>query len=146
MDLENFAPFRALVGGGIIGIAASALLLLNGKICGISGITFGIMRPKKEDLLWRVSFIMGLLMGGAFIFQIYPPAAEFMLAASTIQLIAGGLLVGFGTSLGHGCTSGHGICGISRLSRRSLLATFTFIGFGMLSVVLARFFWGVTLG
>ncbi len=138
IDWTSFTPGPALAGGILLGIAAALYVLINGRILGISGILGGLIGPKKTDWLWRASFVLGLLtapMWGKYVFQMNTTA---VIDADTITLIGAGLLVGFGARYGSGCTSGHGICGLSRLSPRSLLATLTFMGCGFLVVYLVR--------
>ncbi|BEI35427.1 YeeE/YedE family protein [Polynucleobacter sp. HIN6] len=138
VDWTSFTPGPALVGGILLGIAAALYVLINGRILGISGILGGLIGPKKSDWLWRASFILGLLtapLWGKYVFQMSTTA---VIDADYITLIVAGLLVGFGARYGSGCTSGHGICGLSRLSPRSLLATLTFMGCGFLVVYLVR--------
>ncbi len=133
----------ALIGGMLIGIAVSLMLVLNGRVAGISGIISGLISPKKGDISWRILFLIGLMTGGFFLRVVYPSAFNFdSRNMQSIDYIIAGLLVGFGTLLGNGCTSGHGVCGISRFSIRSILATVTFIAFGMLSVLLFKFLRG----
>ena len=136
--MENFTPYSALLGGGLIGLASAVLLLLNGRIAGISGILGNLLQPGGNDLGWRVAFVAGLIVG-PIIFQL---AAGHWLSV-TIEpniplLIAAGLLVGFGTNLGSGCTSGHGVCGIARLSTRSITATVVFMLAGIITVYIVR--------
>lgn len=129
----------ALIGGGLIGISVSFMLLLNGRVTGISGIIYSAaVKPEKGGRAWRWSFIVGMLTGGLLLNMIYPKAFAGSLMTETWTLVVAGLLVGFGTVLGNGCTSGHGVCGISRLSLRSIIATMTFIGAGILSVYIFR--------
>lgn len=129
----------ALLGGALIGVSVSLMLLWNGRVTGISGIVYSAaVKPTKGDRDWRWSFIAGMLGGGFLLQIIYPKAFEGNLLSANWTLVVGGLLVGFGTVLGNGCTSGHGVCGISRLSPRSLLATITFMGAGILSVYVFR--------
>ena len=135
---------RALLGGALIGVSVSLMLLLNGRVTGISGIVNGVLRPDEGDASWRWSFIIGLLIGGTTLQFFYPAAFEVKLETQTWLVVIAGLLVGFGTILGSGCTSGHGVCGISRLSPRSLIATVAFICAGILAVALLRQF-GQTL-
>lgn len=136
--MENFTPFSGLVGGLLIGLAAALLLLLNGRISGISGIVGGLLAPKSSDASWRVVFVVGLLLG-AFIYMLATDGTvPVTMQASVPVLVAAGLLVGFGTRLGSGCTSGHGVCGIARLSKRSIVATSVFFGVAMLTVFLTR--------
>ncbi len=124
--MENFTPYSALAGGLLIGLAASLLLLLNGRIAGISGILFGLLAPAQGEIAWRVLFIVGLV-AGTVAYRGIDPADIISIEASWPLLIIGGLLVGFGTRVGGGCTSGHGICGIGRLSPRGLTATPVFM-------------------
>lgn len=140
---EAFTPVSALVGGIMIGISASLLLLLNGRVAGISGIVDGIFRAPKLDRAWRAAFVGGLLVGGLFFRLFDPQALSMELDRSSAALAVAGLLVGFGTRTGSGCTSGHGVCGISRLSPRSLLATMTFMATAAIVVFcINRFFGG----
>ncbi len=126
----------ALVGGVLIGAAVSVMLLFNGRVTGISGIISGAMfRPKD---IWRWSFLLGLLVGGSILNQINSAFFSGSLLSDWWTTVAAGILVGFGTLLGSGCTSGHGVCGISRLSIRSVVATVTFIIAGMVSVYVFR--------
>jgi uncharacterized protein len=132
--MHNFTPLAALFGGILIGVSASAMLLLDGKIAGISGILAGVLKPVKDDSLWRICFLAGLLAGGLLLAIVRPSAFDFGIIRPFPILIIAGLLVGFGTRLGSGCTSGHGVCGVSRLSPRSLVATGTFIASGAIVV------------
>jgi uncharacterized protein len=140
--MHNFTPFASLFGGLLIGLSASAMLLLDGKIAGISGILAGVLKPVRGDTLWRVCFLAGLLAGGMLLRIFLPTAFNFGIIRPLPMLIIAGLLVGFGTRLGSGCTSGHGVCGISRLSPRSLVATGTFIVAGALVVYLVNHLMG----
>jgi uncharacterized membrane protein YedE/YeeE len=127
----EFTPVSALVGGGLIGLAAVLLLKFNGRIAGISGIVNGALTMQSGDRLWRLLFILGLVIGG-YVYQV--ATAQPLLTREGFPmglLIVAGLLVGFGTRLGSGCTSGHGVCGIARLSSRSIVATLAFLGTGM---------------
>ena len=138
IDWTSFTPGPALAGGILLGIAAALYVLINGRILGISGILGGLIGPKRTDWLWRASFVLGLLtapLWGKYVFQMN---ATVVIDADYVMLIIAGLLVGFGARYGSGCTSGHGICGLSRLSPRSLLATLTFMGCGFLVVYLVR--------
>lgn len=130
---------NALIGGAIIGASASLMLLLNGRVTGISGIVYGLIQRNPGETSWRWYFLAGLV-GGGFVLQMARPESfgSARLPASEVVLLAG-VLVGFGTVLGSGCTSGHGVCGISRLSPRSLAATLIFVGVGMLTVSAFRF-------
>lgn len=134
--MHNLTPFSALFGGILIGLSASAMLLLDGKIAGISGILAGVLKPVKGDTLWRICFLAGLFCGGLVLRIVLPSAYDFGILRPLPILITAGLLVGFGTRLGSGCTSGHGVCGVSRLSPRSLVATGTFIATGALAAYL----------
>ena len=125
----------ALIGGAIIGIAVSIMLVFNGRVTGISGIISGVLAPVYSDLGWRVLFLLGLFSGGIILRFIHPDSFLSLSQNMTIYDYAlAGFLVGFGTLLGNGCTSGHGVCGISRLSIRSMIATLVFIVFGIISV------------
>lgn len=136
--MHNFTPFAALIGGILIGLSASAMLLLEGKIAGISGICAGVLNPSKGDTGWKALFIAGLLGGGMLLRIFLPGAFDFGIMRPYGTLVIAGLLVGFGTRLGNGCTSGHGVCGISRLSPRSMVATLTFIASGAVVVYLVN--------
>jgi hypothetical protein len=127
-----------LVGGVLIGTAAAALLLLNGKIAGISGIVGGLTQAKSGDVGWRIAFLLGLLAGGTGLLAWRPEALGPPALSSTLTYVLAGLLVGAGTRLGNGCTSGHGVCGVGRGSVRSLVATATFMTTGVATVFLAR--------
>ena len=128
-------PWMSLLGGALIGASASMLLALEGRIAGISGILGGLLQPMRGEVAWRALFLLGLLVGGAAMYWRAP--AFFGVSARPTWVIAvAGLLVGFGTRLGGGCTSGHGVCGISRLSTRSIVATVTFMIGGALSAYL----------
>ena len=136
--MENFTPFSALAGGALIGISATLLLLFNGRIAGISGILNGAFFAVKNDRLWRLLFLLGLFLG-ALLFAIVVPDFNTPRQHYSLPLLAiGGFLVGFGAKLANGCISGHGVCGLANLSIRSLVATCTFMGAGMLTVYLVR--------
>ncbi len=128
----------ALVGGAIIGLAVTIMLLFNGRVTGISGIVNGMLKPTTGDFLWRFTFVLGLFIGGLILKVIRPEAFTGSLNNTNTTVIIAGLLVGFGTIMGSGCTSGHGVCGISRLSPRSLISTITFIAAGVIAVVIFR--------
>ena len=140
IDWLHFTPWSSLLGGILLGIAAAALFLNSGRILGITGILEGVLAPKHADSPWRFAFLLGLLAA--------PLAAKFFLPAELIHaprvdanwamVIVAGVLVGYGTRWGAGCTSGHGICGLSRLSLRSLVATLSFMGTGFVTVFLIR--------
>jgi uncharacterized membrane protein YedE/YeeE len=140
--MTEFTPWSGLAGGALIGLSASLLLGLAGRIAGVSGIAAGGLFETGSERRWRLAFIAGLLLAGLG-FVLVAPAALGPAPRSLAGLAVAGLLVGFGTRLGNGCTSGHGVCGISRLSSRSLVATLVFIGSGVLTVALLRV-WGVT--
>lgn len=132
--------FMGLLGGAMIGLAAGALLLFNGRIAGISGIYGSMLQPMRGDGPWRILFVAGLLAGGLVLRLVLPaalPGGSGDIPAGAGLLVVAGLLVGFGTQMGSGCTSGHGVCGMSRLSPRSLVATSVFMAAGMLTVLLA---------
>lgn len=129
----------ALIGGSIIGVAVSLMLIFNGRVTGISGIVSGVLRPVKGDTLWRTLFLLGLLIGGFILKFVRPESFESLsLNMGLGDYAIAGFLVGFGTLLGNGCTSGHGVCGNSRLSVRSMVATMTFILFGVISVAIFK--------
>jgi uncharacterized protein len=136
--MENFTPVSGLIGGLLIGLAAALLLLLNGRIGGVSGIVGGLLAPKSPDAGWRAAFVAGLLLGALAYVLATGGTVLVTMQASLPVLVVAGLLVGFGTSLGSGCTSGHGVCGIARLSKRSIVATSVFFGVAMLTVFLTR--------
>jgi hypothetical protein len=141
--VHNFTPIASLVGGILIGLSAAAMLWFDGKIAGISGIVAGVLRPVSNDWLWRVFFVGGLLTGGLIVRMVEPAAYAYTIQRSNGAIIAAGLLVGFGTRLSNGCTSGHGVCGVSRLSARSMVATGSFLATGAVTVfVINRFFGG----
>lgn len=129
---------NALLGGSIIGIAVSLMLLWNGRVTGISGIINGILTPAKGDTAWRVLFVAGLFLGGLVLKALNPATFSGQLTTDNWTIIVAGLLVGFGTIMGSGCTSGHGVCGISRMSPRSIVATVAFIGAGVIGVYIFR--------
>jgi len=134
IDWVNFTPINSLLGGIFIGLAATILLLANGRIMGISGILSDIILFKEKDQVsWRIVFVIGVLIGSFLYLMIFQTIKSEMVA-DRILLIQAGLLVGLGTSIGSGCTSGHGICGISRLSIRSIVATFIFVVSGVVTV------------
>jgi uncharacterized membrane protein YedE/YeeE len=136
--LENFTPVSAFSGGVLIGLAATLLLLFNGRIAGISGMMSGLLGTQRTEFFWRLAFLAGIVIG-AFIFHIIKPEFYQPRANFPIWLLAlGGILVGFGTRMGNGCTSGHAICGIARLSLRSIVATVTFMATGFIIVFIAR--------
>jgi uncharacterized membrane protein YedE/YeeE len=143
MEIVNFTPGPAAIGGALIGLAAAMLLLLNGRIAGVAGILSRLLPPQPGDAAWRLYFLGGLI-AGALVWRIASgqTAADLVFEATWPMLIIGGLLVGAGTRIGNGCTSGHGVCGIGRLSPRSLVATLTFMVAGMATVYVVRHVWG----
>lgn len=143
IDWLSFTPIPSLLGGMILGVAAALYVLLHGRILGISGIISGLLHPKLIDAAWRVSLILGLISApflAALFFGIFPVVE---IEADWIAIVVAGLLVGFGAHYGSGCTSGHGICGLSRLSLRSLVATLSFMGAGFVTVFIIRHLIGV---
>ena len=137
--METFTPYSALLGGALIGLAATLLLALNGRIAGVSGILAGMVPVRGgEDGQWRLLFLAGLVAGAGLHRLVIAPEAAITFAAPLPILIAGGLLVGLGTRIGGGCTSGHGVCGMARLSRRSLVATLTFMATAMITVFVTQ--------
>ncbi len=140
IDWNHFTPWASLAGGVLIGVASALFILLNGRILGISGILGGLLPPKSGDAGWRVTFLLGMA-AAPLVFAWLAPAGFLQaprIEASNVVLIVAGLLVGLGTRYGSGCTSGHGVCGLSRLSPRSLVATLTFMGAGFLTVYVLR--------
>jgi uncharacterized membrane protein YedE/YeeE len=134
--MGDFAPVSGFIGGLLIGLAVALMLLLNGRLAGISGIVGGLVNPKAGDTGWRAAFVLGLPLGAlAYILVAGGPTPVDVLASPPAILI-GGLLVGFGTRMGSGCTSGHGLCGLARFSRRSMVATAVFFGVAMVTVFL----------
>jgi uncharacterized protein len=129
----------AIIGGLLIGLSVSLMLLFNGRVTGISGIIGGTLSPKAKDFNWRIAFLLGLVAGGGLLVALKPESFTNLSPAKTVDYIIAGLLVGFGTLLGNGCTSGHGVCGISRMSVRSIISTMTFIVFGIISVLIFKF-------
>ncbi len=142
IDWNVFTPWHALAGGMLIGLAAALLLLLNGRIAGISGIVGGLLKPARGDIAWRVAFVAGLI-GAPLVYALFAALPAMQVDASYGTLVAAGLLVGVGTRYGSGCTSGHGVCGLSRLSLRSLAATAAFMGAGFATVFLVRHVLGI---
>ena len=124
---------QSVIGGGLIGIAVSILLLFNGKVLGVSGILGELFNHKLSKNYWRLFFVIGLLIS-SLIYNIFKPIPLTEMTSNNLVIVMAGLLVGFGSRLGSGCTSGHGVCGIARLSLRSLIATMTFILFGFMTV------------
>jgi uncharacterized membrane protein YedE/YeeE len=140
MEIVNFTPLSATLGGALIGLSAAFLLLVKGRVAGISGIFGGIVYPEKGDVSWRILFIAGLVIGG-FVYQWLGAGVgvdHIEAVVGTPWLIVAGLLVGIGTTIGTGCTSGHGICGLARRSPRSLVATVTFMSTAFVTVYIVR--------
>jgi len=137
IDWNAFTPWPALAGGALIGLAAVLLMLLNGRIAGISGVLGGLLLPRGGDATWRVAFLLGLV-GAPLVFAAFAPLPALRFDAGTVGLVAAGLLVGVGTRYGSGCTSGHGVCGLSRLSLRSGVAAVAFMAAGFATVFVVR--------
>lgn len=137
IDWQNFTPWSSLGGGILLGIAASIFILANGRVLGISGIVSGLLRPREGDTGWRISFLLGIFTAPA-IYLLATGSVNINIDASWLTIAIAGLLVGIGSRLGSGCTSGHGICGLSRLSIRSLVALLAFMGSGIATVYLVR--------
>ena len=137
IDWAHFTPWTSLAGGILIGAAAAMFLLLNGRIAGISGILGGLLRPRAGDTGWRVAFVLGLV-AAPLVYQLVVPLPSVQIDAGTTLLVVAGLLVGVGTRYGSGCTSGHGVCGLSRLSPRSMVATAAFMSAGFVTVLIVR--------
>ena len=132
-----FTPWSALIGGMLIGLAAAMFALLNGRVAGISGVLGGLLKPTRGDIGWRVAFIGGLV-SASLVYGLFAALPAVQIDASYVALVVAGLLVGVGTRYGAGCTSGHGVCGLSRLSPRSLVATLAFMGAGFVTVFVLR--------
>jgi uncharacterized membrane protein YedE/YeeE len=137
IDWNSFTPATAAAGGVLIGLAAAILLFFNGRIAGISGVVGGLLVPVRSDIGWRAAFVAGLV-AAPIAWLLLSPVPQVQIDASYGALVAAGLLVGIGTRYASGCTSGHGVCGLSRLSLRSLVATLTFMGAGFVTVFLVR--------
>jgi uncharacterized membrane protein YedE/YeeE len=137
IDWNAFTPWASLAGGMLVGFAAVGLVLLLGRIAGISGIVGGLIGAARGELAWRAAFVLGLLAAPA-VFMLFAPWPKPHIDASAGAVVVAGLLVGLGTRYGSGCTSGHGVCGLSRLSVRSLAATLAFMGAGFATVYIAR--------
>lgn len=136
--MENFTPVSGLLGGLLIGLAVTMMLFLNGRIAGVSGIVGGLLSGRVQEVGWRVAFVAGLVLGAVAYALSTDGPAPVEIGASLPVIVAGGLLVGFGTRLGSGCTSGHGLCGMARLSPRSVAATAIFFGVAILTVFVVR--------
>ena len=142
IDWSSFTPVPSMVGGLLIGLAAALFILLNGRIAGISGILGGLLRPTSGDIAWRLAFLVGMLVS-PLLWLLFAGLPAIDIDAGYPLLIAAGLLVGISTRYGSGCTSGHGVCGLSRLSPRSLVATLAFMGSGFVTVYIVRHLLGV---
>ncbi|CCG41408.1 YeeE/YedE family protein [Magnetospirillum molischianum] len=138
IDWSHFTPISAAAGGLLIGLSVAMMLLLMGRIAGISGIVGGLLRPRNAgDAMWRLAFILGISLA-PLVYRLFAELPEIHIDSSWLSIILAGILVGFGSRLGSGCTSGHGVCGLSRLSPRSVVATATFMGTGFLTVFAVR--------
>ena len=137
IDWAHFTPWSSLAGGALIGLAAALLVLFNGRVAGISGIVGGLLAWPKGDAAWRVAFVLGLV-AAPLAYGLYAPLPAVQVDAGAATLVVAGLLVGIGTRYGAGCTSGHGVCGLSRLSPRSLAATAAFMAAGFATVFIVR--------
>ncbi len=137
IDWAHFTPWASLAGGILLGLASALFILLNGRILGISGILGGLLRPVKGEMGWRVAFLAGLLAAPLLYLAVAGPTPA-RVDAGWLTLVVAGVLVGVGTRYGSGCTSGHGVCGLSRLSPRSLVATLAFMGTGFVTVFVVR--------
>jgi len=136
--MANFTPISAAIGGALIGLSAALLMLLNGRIAGVTGILAGIFDPHGSDRAWRAAFVVGLVAAPLSAVALGFTMPTVQLPSSLVVISAAGLLVGFGTRLSNGCTSGHGVCGIARLSPRSLIATGIFMAAAMIVVAVTR--------
>lgn len=143
MDYTVFTPYKGLLGGFLIGLSAVLLMLINGRIAGMSSMVHGLCPPGKKIEYWRAAFILGLIIGG-FSYYLFP-VIQFPLRINypILLLILGGFCVGFGTRMGHGCTAGHGVCGVARLSLRSIIATSTFFISAVITTFVMRHLIGV---
>lgn len=135
--MENFTPWSSLAGGILIGLAASMMILMNGRIAGVSGIVGSISSAHRADIPWRIAFVIGLIVS-PLVYGVFGKVPTFTLETTHLQIVVAGLLVGLGSRFGSGCTSGHGVCGIARLSERSILATVVFISAGVVTVYVMR--------
>ncbi len=142
VDWNAFTPWSSLAGGVLVGIAAAMFVLLNGRIAGISGVLGGLLMPAKGDVAWRLAFVLGLV-GAPLVYLLFTAVPQPQIDAGNLALVVAGLLVGIGTRYGSGCTSGHGVCGLSRLSARSLAATAAFMAAGFVTVYITRHLLGL---
>ena len=131
----EFTLIKSLFGGFLLGLAALSLLFFNGRVAGVSGILGGVLSFKKHDTLWRFAFLAGLVTGGVLLLGTFPETLNFTLKSSPLAVMLAGLLVGIGSRMGSGCTSGHGVCGIGRLSQRSMIAVVVFLSSGIAAAV-----------
>lgn len=137
IDWSSFTPLTSLAGGLVIGVAASIFILVNGRVAGISGIVGGLLRPALGDATWRLAFVLGVI-GAPLVYGLFATLPVVRINAGWLVLVVAGLLVGLGTQYASGCTSGHGVCGVSRLSPRSITATLVFMTTGFVTVLVAR--------
>lgn len=137
IDWLNFTPWQALSGGLLIGLSAALFILFDGRILGISGIVGGLLKPASGDIAWRIAFVLGVF-SAPWVWLLFAEPVAVTIDANTPTLVIAGLLVGLGTRFGSGCTSGHGVCGLSRLSPRSLVATLAFMATGFITVYVVR--------
>lgn len=137
IDWNQFTPLHSLIGGILIGISAAVFILMNGRIAGISGILGGMLRPERGELKWRLAFIAGMLLAPT-VYGLFAVAPAVQIDADFPLIVIAGLLVGVGTRYSNGCTSGHGVCGLARLSPRSIVATAMFMGAGFATVYVVR--------
>ena len=141
IDWTHFTPWGSLSGGLLLGVASGLFILINGRILGVSGILGGLLAPRSGGVAWRLSFLVGMAVAPLVAASLFPASIGLpRIDAGYLTIAGAGLLVGFGTRYGSGCTSGHGVCGLSRLSPRSLVSTLTFMGAGFLMVYLLRHF------
>ena len=140
IDWNHFTPWLSLSGGLLLGVSAAMFILVNGRVLGISGIVGGLLVPKKGDAGWRIAFLLGMAAAPLIFRMLMPPdmVQAPRMDAGYLSVVVAGLLVGLGTRYGSGCTSGHGVCGLSRMSPRSLMATMTFMAFGFFTVFVVR--------
>jgi hypothetical protein len=136
--MTSFTPVSASLGGALIGLSAVLLMLFNGRIAGIAGIAGGVLRPAAGDMAWRIAFMAGLVLGVLIYRGLAPSPVVLHFDVSWLHLVLGGVLVGFGSRLGNGCTSGHGVCGLARLSPRSIAATLIFVAVAVATVFVTR--------
>jgi uncharacterized membrane protein YedE/YeeE len=141
--MQNFTPYSAFLGGSLIGLSAALLMYFNGRVAGISGMISGAFDVKNSENHWRLFFLGGLILA-AVIFNLFAPHVPATYSRSTLLLIISGILVGYGTRLGNGCTSGHAVCGMARLSMRSIAATITFMSVAILTVFITRHLLGIS--